>query len=96
MHDRLLFLSLLVYAIVVYHRQRKQVQRGQYAPTHNPAMPPAIPTPYTGPAVYHHTTAYHSPMRDGGAPIQQQISYQSHGTAGDYYFAQPVKPAHIV
>lgn len=60
-------------------------------------MPSAIPTPYTGPAVHNHNSAYHAPVTElGGGFMQQQTSYKGHGAATDYYNSQPMKPAHLV
>ena len=97
MLHRISFLSTLVYAAIMHVRQRKEAKRGAYAPAHNPAsMPDMTPTPYTGPAVQFHSTAYHSPAQNGGDLGQQQIPYPAYGAAQDYYAEPPMKPAQMV
>jgi hypothetical protein len=94
----LTFFATFIYSIVQYRRGKAAVQRGQYAPAHNPAAPaPAnIPSPYSSAPEYQPNTAYHSQTTP---PVEMHNQYQApyqNGAAGDYYQQQPVKPAHIV
>jgi hypothetical protein len=93
----ILFLSTLIYAIIKFVRQRKDAKRGAYAPAHNPSsMPNMTPTPYTGPPIQNHSTAYHSPMQAGGDLGQQNIPYPTYGAPPNYYGEPPAKPAYMV
>ncbi|KAF2690067.1 hypothetical protein K458DRAFT_399454 [Lentithecium fluviatile CBS 122367] len=93
-----LFFATFLYAIIMFIKQRREAKRGQYAPAHNPAntMPNLAPTPYTGPAIQHHSTAYHSPMRDNGDLGAQNIPYPPYGGPPSYYAEPPAKPANMV
>jgi hypothetical protein len=80
----------------MYVRQRNEAKRGAYAPAHNPlSMPNMTPTPYTGPAVQHHNTAYQSPMH-GGDLGQQNIPLPAYSAPPNYYAEPPTKPANMV
>ncbi|KAJ4295503.1 hypothetical protein N0V90_007516 [Kalmusia sp. IMI 367209] len=92
----LLYLALLIYAIIGSRRHRRDANRGHYAPAHNPAAPAAMQTPYSGPMYHQQSTAYHSPMHNGGDLGQSQSLYPTHGEAADYYVDQPAKPAQMV
>jgi len=93
----ILFLATVIYAAIVFVRQRKEAKRGAYAQAHNPAsMPNMTPTPYTGPTVQHHNTAYHSPMQDGGDLGQQNIPYPAYRAPPNYYSEAQAKPAQMV
>ena len=94
-YPSLTFLGLLIYAIVGYRRAKKEAQRGQYAPAHNPlaAAAAAQSSPYNSVPEYQQNTAYHSQTQPD-MHNQYLPPYQS-GAATDYY-QQPVKPAHIV
>ncbi|KAF2130221.1 hypothetical protein P153DRAFT_356027 [Dothidotthia symphoricarpi CBS 119687] len=92
------FLGLLIYAIIGYNRAKKQSQRGNYTPAHNPAAPApsAYPPPYQGAPPYQQNTAYYAQT---GQPIELQGNqylppYQA-GPATEFYQTQPLKPAHM-
>jgi hypothetical protein len=90
------FVALLIYAIIGFRRQRVQARLGNYAPAHNPAAPiahGAHPPAYMNAAPYQNT-AYYPPT--GGLSQEQFHTQNTHGAAGGYYNAQPVKPAHYV
>ncbi|KAH7135879.1 hypothetical protein B0J11DRAFT_173827 [Dendryphion nanum] len=81
------FLGLLIYAAVMYHRERKSRKLGHYAPAHNPA------SPYTNSPYQQQTTAY-TPASSDHHDLPEHYTKPSGGGAD--YNLQPVRPAQVV
>jgi len=90
----LTFVGLLVYSIVGYQRAKKAVQRGQYVPAHNPAVPVPGSTDHNAPP-YQQSTAYASPA-GGATELESHYLPSYHSSAAGDYHQQSVKAAHVV
>lgn len=90
--DSLSFVGLLIYSIISWRRFKKAAQRGQYAPTLNPAASSLLPQNQTA-NPYQQNTAYNPPT---GGQIELQNTYQPahQGGAAAGYYNEPNKPAY--
>jgi hypothetical protein len=78
---------------------KKQAQRGNYAPAHNPATTPTPgyhPPAFTNATPYQQETAYTYGPQSGVPAVELHGNTPQYGASANYYNAEPVKPAQMV